>query len=71
MMVVDVRRGAVFAAGTPRLLFDAPYLLGDTGTNYDVATDGRFLMVASTTDTSPSPLSIVSNWFDELTRLVP
>jgi serine/threonine-protein kinase len=72
MMVVDVRAGGAFATGTPKLLFDAPYLIGPTGTNYDVAPDGqRFLMVASTVDTSPSTLTIVSSWFDELQRLVP
>ena len=72
MMVVDVRPGDACVAGTPKLIFEAPYLLGGIGTNYDVAADGtRFLMVASTAGTSPSSLTVVSNWFDELQRLVP
>ena len=41
-----------------------------SGRNYDVAADGRFLMlqdVAATNDeTAPSQIHVVLNWFEEL-----
>ena len=43
--------------------------------NYDVARDGRFLMVKDVTPTDPASarkhLVLVQNWFEELKRLVP
>ena len=41
MMAVDVEAGPTFRAGTPRALFERPYQIG----NYDVAPDGRFLLL--------------------------
>ena len=38
--------------------------------NYDVAPDGRFVMVDETAVTERT-LQLVLNWFDELQRLVP
>jgi hypothetical protein len=35
--------------------------------NFDIAADGRFLMMkSSATDTSQSSIFVVSHWFDEL-----
>ena len=40
--------------------------------NQDIAPDGRFLMVEQTEATrDPSHIVVVTNWFDELKRLVP
>jgi hypothetical protein len=41
--------------------------------NYDVAPDGRFLMLQITNDRvdAPRSVNVVLNWFDELKRLVP
>lgn len=41
-----------------------------TGTvNYDVAPDGRFLMIQG--EGAPTQVNVVLNWFEELKRLVP
>jgi hypothetical protein len=40
------------------------------GTNYDVAADGRFLMVGESS-AEANELNVVLNWFEELKRLVP
>ena len=57
----------------PTLLFDGPYIsrAGELGgsQSYDVAPDGRFLMVKR--DLSSGPLVVVLNWVEELKRLVP
>jgi len=73
MLAVDVTTGATFSAGTPRVLFDdTSYRLGNVGTNYDVAHDGtRFLMLREDSEAPSRPLNVVTNWFEELKRLVP
>jgi len=38
---------------------------------YDVAVDGRFLMVVDRGSPSETQLHVVLNWFEELKRLVP
>ena len=38
---------------------------------YDVAPDGRFLMVKDPKESSHLRINVVLNWFDELKRLVP
>jgi eukaryotic-like serine/threonine-protein kinase len=60
-------------AGSPKELFRGPYLMreGSLGRQYDVAADGRFLMLKREA-TSVSPhLVIVQNWLAELARRVP
>jgi serine/threonine-protein kinase len=74
LMAADVRTLPGFAAAESRPLFenDAFVLeLGGVGGNasYDVARDGRFLMLAGTS--VPTDVRVVLNWFDELRRLVP
>ncbi len=60
--------------GAPQALFQGRYDIHPLR-NYDVARDGRFLMVK---DASPvdrvserQQLALVQNWFEELRRLVP
>ena len=67
MMAVDVETGAVFRAGTPRMLFEK------VSSDYDVAPDGRrFLMLKpAVTTTDSSELHVILNWFDDLRRRVP
>jgi Tol biopolymer transport system component len=58
--------------GTPRVLFEGPYLYGSTVAlpNYDVSADGqRFLMVKS--EAAVAHLNVVQNWFSELARRAP
>jgi hypothetical protein len=74
---VPVSRDATWVAGTPTRLFHQRYYLGSTAEyarTYDVAPDGRFLMIK---DAAPDPASaptsivVVQNWFEELKRLAP
>ena len=66
-----------FLAGNPEVLFDSPYYLGGSMRTYDLAPDGRFLMVkeeAVTDDsgTSSQPqIILVENWAQELLERVP
>jgi serine/threonine-protein kinase len=72
-------RGATFEVGTPRNLFDGPFLGGTNGItvggfvfpDYTVSGDGqRFVMFAGREETSrPTSVRLVTNWFDELRRL--
>ena len=74
MWVVEVETETEFSAGRAELLFEAPYVLDVAGNpNYDVSLDGeRFLMeqpVGLSDETQG--FTIIQNWFEELTRLVP
>jgi serine/threonine-protein kinase len=79
LMVVETRTQAgsqpIFSAGTPRMLFEGPYVAtGTTATNYDVTADGqRFLMVKRVAQESAAAnqFNVVLNWFEELKRRVP
>jgi serine/threonine-protein kinase len=67
MMAVEVLTQPEFHAGQPTLLFEsddfrAPLSLS----SYDVASDGRFLMIESTQDEASTDLVLVFNWFKEL-----
>ena len=72
MMAVAVSTASDATLATPRVIFERPYAYGSTValTNYDVSSDGqRFLMVKS--ESGVAHLSVVLNWFSELTRLAP
>jgi serine/threonine-protein kinase len=73
LMAVPVRTSPTFSAGTPQALFSlADYVLAGTrGIKYDVAPDGRFLLLKDETGVSGSQerLVVVQHWFEELARL--
>ena len=75
MMVVAVDTEPTFNPGNPEMLFQAPYRSGLLGRNrpWDVAEDGRFLMIDDQLrdQTSFSQINVVLNWTEELKRLVP
>jgi serine/threonine-protein kinase len=75
IMAVDVTTQPGFAAGTPRKLFEGPYLPSPlTNPNYDVSPDGqRFLMLkpSESAEAAPTQINVVLNWFEELKRRVP
>ena len=74
MMVVDVLESTDrFRSSAPRVLFDGPFTTTANGNpNYDVAHDGRFLMVVQDNAAAASlEITLVQNWFEELKRLVP
>ena len=70
-MSVSVDGGASPSLLSPRLLFEGPYQ-ADRAVglpNYDVAADGRFIMVSD----PRAPIfrfTIVQNWFEELKRRI-
>jgi serine/threonine-protein kinase len=73
MMAVSVQSSPEFHAGTPRLLFpDMDY--GSTGgaVKYDVAPDGRFLVIQPIREAGNSQvmISVTVNWLGELKALL-
>ena len=76
MMAVPVDTGPTFSAGDPEVLFEEQYFSFQTARTYDLAPDGRFLMIkeGTTTDDGSAPTAqiiLVEHWFEELNRLVP
>ncbi len=71
-MVVSISTEPEFDHGTPHVLFEGPYS-NVSGLSYDVAPDGqRFLVLQPQYDDSQvRELHVVTNWFEELKRLVP
>jgi len=63
-----------FSFGDRTALFDWPYIgtFGVAGRPYDVADDGRFLVIAPSGIIGETPpIIVVQNWLDELVRLAP
>ena len=75
MMTVSVETEPTFRPGNPEVLFTAPYRTDAPlrGRPWDVAADGRFLMVreGAVGETTTPHLVVVENWFQELTERVP
>ena len=61
------RRRTTWNAGSPKELFRGPYLMreGSLGRQYDVAPDGRFLMLKRGPASASPHLVIIQNWFAE------
>jgi Tol biopolymer transport system component len=69
VMAASVTFDPEIDVSTPVELFDGPYTLDLSGhQRYDVAPDGRFLMVENSEDFR---IVVVEGFFDELNRLVP
>jgi serine/threonine-protein kinase len=71
MFGVSVNTVGTLALGEPRVLFDRPFEREGLGVaNYDVAADGRFIMVAApqSDGSSSADLAVVENWVRELER---
>jgi hypothetical protein len=71
MMAVDITLNPKFSAGKLRPLFKDVYVGLSSRPNYDVAADGRFLMVKAIPVPPQTQFQVVLNWFDELKRLAP
>jgi serine/threonine protein kinase len=52
-------------------LFEGQYQRHIQWRNYDVAPDGRFLIIQEPQDPTPPGINVVLNWFEELKKLVP
>ncbi len=69
VMAARVSVAPEIEASRPELLFDGPYTVDLSGhQRYDVAPDGRFLMVENSEDFR---VVVVEGFFEELERLVP
>jgi len=72
-MAASVTTGTAFTVGKPEKLFDQQMVIeinpGTGSLNYDVAPDGRFVMIIPTGKNHE--LELVLNWFEELKRRLP
>ena len=72
MMAVAVDTESGLRVGTPKLLFEGELYVRGGGTQYDIAPDGRFLMIKpGDTSTTQNGVFAIQNWHQELKRLVP
>ena len=77
LMSVGVTRSPSWAASRPVPVVKEGYVTTpnvDRGRNYDIAADGRFLMVkegGTDQTTAPIGITVVQHWGEELKRLVP
>ena len=63
MMAAAVNTGRAFDFKAPLPLFTSTYdHPPGSPLSYDVAADGRFLMIKRDTETKPSPITVVLNW---------
>jgi hypothetical protein len=65
MMVVPINPGAEFDFKPAQRLFDYRYSRASQPPNFEVAADGRFLMIKPTSRTTPA-ITIVSSWVQNL-----
>jgi serine/threonine-protein kinase len=68
-MAAGVKTTPQFSAEPPKLMFTGPYV-NVPGFSYDVAPDGRFVLIKGAEETPVTHLNLVLNWFDELKRRV-
>jgi Tol biopolymer transport system component len=76
MMAVAAETEGEFSFAAPQQLFAGSRLAasGPFASSYDVARDGRFLMIeppGTSGDATPASIVVVENWAEELKRLVP
>ena len=74
LMAVPIAALPRFSPGVPVPLFDvSTYFFGGLGRNYDVARDGRFVMVKEPQSSigGMQPITVVLNWLDELNARLP
>ncbi len=72
MMSVSTTFQPTFRSSRPEVLFERPYLLLPSYPNYDVAADGRFLVIKENEQlTSATVMNVVINWSEELKQKLP
>jgi serine/threonine-protein kinase len=71
MMVASIITEPEFKVTSSEVLFEGRYLMFGAFHNYDVAPDGRFLMIQESGESTPPYIHLVLNWFEELKRLAP
>ncbi len=76
-MVVPVQTDPTFVPENPQELFELPDMRRGEGRTYDVSPDGQRFLAINTVpletdaDVSRPQINVITNWFDELKRLVP
>jgi Tol biopolymer transport system component len=69
LMSVEIKAGATFEPGVPKLLFDVASARTLPNSPYDVATDGRrFLFISGQVEAGQSSLAVVINWTSDLKK---
>jgi serine/threonine-protein kinase len=73
MMVVTIETEPKLKVGMPRELFKGQFRGSATlfDHSYDLAPDGRFIMIREDEESAKTKINVVLNWFEELKRLVP
>jgi Tol biopolymer transport system component len=77
VMAVEVQSEAELSFSAPELLFSGPYIANPVpaSQSYDVAADGRFLMIelpgGAAANTASQGIVVVQNWTQELEQRVP
>jgi serine/threonine-protein kinase len=71
MMAVEIELGERPDVGQPQELFQGVYQYESYRWAYDVAADGRFIMIKAPYEDEPREIQVVLNWFEELEALVP
>ncbi|MEO7794116.1 MAG: hypothetical protein ABIV06_05025, partial [Thermoanaerobaculia bacterium] len=75
MMVAPVSTSGNFTSGVPRRLFEVPpevIMTSDTTTNFDIAPDGRFLVIRqSSKEDMARHVVIALDWFETLRKAAP
>jgi hypothetical protein len=62
---------AVALQTQPTVVAEAPRQLFGPSVAYDVAPDGRLVVIQSAQSGSVTEITLIQNWFEELTRSVP
>ena len=68
-MSIAIHPGTPFRFDAPLPLFDDTFVNDTGGRSYDVAPDGRLLMLKDEGN-SADQIEVIVNWFEELKRLV-
>ena len=75
LMIVPVTTGTGFTVGTPDTLVEGQFWDYFGRSSYDVAPDGRLMIIKRGAETSedvqPPQINVVIDWFQELTERVP
>jgi Tol biopolymer transport system component len=71
LMSASIFSGGALRVEAPRALFTIAYDRRAVSRTYDVAPDGRILVVRQESPMERSRAVLVENWFDELSRLAP
>ena len=72
LLAVAIETSPSVRSGRPQRLFEHRYFYTPYGASYDIAPDGRFLMIKPDEDeVAPLRIQLVQGWFEELKRRVP